>query len=65
MNLFIRNSPYYHLLKYSLFLLKHPVYLYDAWRFERDTVGNDTFRHQKVNAELNSPVIILKEVDTQ
>jgi len=26
MNLFIRNSPYYHLLKYLLFLLKHPVY---------------------------------------
>jgi hypothetical protein len=25
-NLFTRNSPYYHLLKYSLFLLKHPVY---------------------------------------
>ena len=27
MNLFTRNSPYYHLLKYSLFLLKHPVYI--------------------------------------
>ena len=27
MNLFTRNSPYYHLLKYLLFLLKHPVYL--------------------------------------
>jgi len=26
MNLFTRNSPYYHLLKYLLFLLKHPVY---------------------------------------
>jgi len=26
MNLLIRNSPYYHLLKYLLFLLKHPVY---------------------------------------
>ena len=26
MNLFIRNSQYYHLLKYVLFLLKHPVY---------------------------------------
>jgi hypothetical protein len=25
-NLFTRNSPYYHLLKYLLFLLKHPVY---------------------------------------
>ena len=26
MNLFIGNSPYYHLLKYLQFLLKHPVY---------------------------------------
>jgi hypothetical protein len=26
MNLFTRNSPYCHLLKYLLFLLKHPVY---------------------------------------
>jgi hypothetical protein len=26
MNLFTRNSPHYHLLKYLLFLLKHPVY---------------------------------------
>src|SRR5215469_2434172 len=28
MNLFTRNSPYYHLLKYLLFLLKHPVYFH-------------------------------------
>jgi hypothetical protein len=26
MNLFTRNSPYYYLLKYLLFLVKHPVY---------------------------------------
>jgi len=26
MNLFTRNSPYYHFLKYLLFLLKHSVY---------------------------------------
>jgi len=26
MNLFTRNSPHYHILKYLLFLLKHPVY---------------------------------------
>jgi len=26
MNLFTRNSPYYHLLKYLLFLLKHLAY---------------------------------------
>jgi len=28
MNLFTRNSPYYHLLKYLLFFLKHPVYIF-------------------------------------
>jgi hypothetical protein len=28
MNLFTRTSPYYHLLKYLLFLLKHPVCIY-------------------------------------
>jgi len=28
MNLFTQNSPYYHLLKYLLFLLKHPVYIH-------------------------------------
>jgi hypothetical protein len=27
MNLLTQNSPYYHLLKYLLFLLKHPVYI--------------------------------------
>ena len=27
MNLFTRNSPYYHLLKYLLFLLKYPIYI--------------------------------------
>ena len=26
MNLFTRNSPFYHLLKYLIFLLKHSVY---------------------------------------
>ena len=29
MNLFTRNIPYYHLLKYLLVLLKHPVYTSD------------------------------------
>jgi len=28
MDLFTQNSPYYHLLKYLLFLLKHPVCIY-------------------------------------
>jgi len=27
MNLFTRKSPYYRVLKYLLFLLKHPVYI--------------------------------------
>jgi len=27
MNLFTGNSPHYHLLKYLLFLLRHPVYI--------------------------------------
>jgi hypothetical protein len=27
MNLFTRNIPHYHLLKYLLLLLKHPVYI--------------------------------------
>ena len=37
MNLFTRNSPYYHLLKYLLFFLKQPVYwniwwtMYEKW----------------------------------
>jgi len=30
-NLFTRNSPYYLLLKYLLFLLKHTVYVYNAY----------------------------------
>jgi len=47
MNLFIRNSPYYHLLKYLLVLLKHPVYgtsltrrnmIRHSWLFEGNSV---------------------------
>ena len=33
MNLFTRNSPYYHLLKFSLFLLKQPVYKYVLYMY--------------------------------
>jgi hypothetical protein len=33
MNLFTRNGPYYHLLKYLLFLLKHPVYIHYSIQF--------------------------------
>jgi len=32
MNLFTRKSPYYHLLKYVLFFLKHPVYGLSPYR---------------------------------
>jgi len=32
MNLFTRTSPYYHLLKYFLFLLKHPLYIIHTLR---------------------------------
>jgi len=31
MNLFTRNSPYYHLIKYLHFLLKHPVCVKKNW----------------------------------
>jgi hypothetical protein len=37
MNLFTRNSPYYHLLKYLIFHLKHPVYLNNE---RKHTLGN-------------------------
>jgi len=32
MNWFTRNSPYYHLLNYLLFLLKHPVYYCNTFK---------------------------------
>jgi hypothetical protein len=35
MNLFTRDSPYYHLLKHLLFLLKHPVYFFQAVYFNQ------------------------------
>ena len=41
MNLFTRDSPYYHLLKYLIFLLKHPVYGYIACLvFPYNKIGN-------------------------
>jgi len=36
MNLFTRNSPYYHLPKYVLFPLKHPVYVGVKWVYTTD-----------------------------
>jgi hypothetical protein len=42
MNLFTWNSPYYHLLKYLIFLLKHPVYaINNIWKSSRT---NKSFR---------------------
>ena len=38
MSLFTGNSPYYHLLKYLLFLLKHPVYNYTHARTHARTL---------------------------
>jgi len=40
MNLFTRQSPYYHLLKYLLFLLKHPVYTQGFLNINRDFLFN-------------------------
>ena len=50
MNLFTRKSPYYHLLKYLLFLLKHPVYIVskscplttDLWRVASSTANKQS-----------------------
>ena len=44
MNLFTRNSTYYHLLKYLPFLLKHPVYYhllpdYGIWNETRNNIS--------------------------
>jgi len=44
MDLFTRNIPYYHLLKYLLFLLKHPVYY---------TPRGAQWYHQRCNADRN------------
>jgi len=43
MNLFTRNSPYYHLLKYLLFLSKHPVYITPIKKNYRFTPYKDNF----------------------
>ena len=51
MNLFTRNSPYYHLLKYLLFLLKHPVY-----RIEDFLVQNKPY----INGQTSQMKIIYK-----
>jgi len=60
MNLFTRNSTYYHLLKYLLFLLKHPVYspsycrycLYHASHDFRIKYGLHTSHVEKWYAEV-------------
>ena len=48
MNLFTRNSPYCHLLKYLLFLLKHPVYMMMALLgWNKYLIGNRILLHSK------------------
>ena len=49
MNLFTRNSPYYHLLKYLLFLLKHPVYIYIYIYIYALHVSAHTYFHRKAS----------------
>jgi len=44
MDLFTRNSPYYHLLKYLLFLLKHPVYILVLYSDYIQHNGDDTLK---------------------
>jgi hypothetical protein len=45
MNLFARNSSYYHLLKYLLFLLKHPVYVCGHLLFRNLPISDDRHRN--------------------
>ena len=48
MNLFTRNSPYCHLFKYLLFLMKHPVYYEHGLRaINRFTRSSDLSVFQK------------------
>jgi len=49
MNLFTRNSPYYHLLKYLLFLLKHPVY--NSLIIRLSIIIGDSFNPYPANVE--------------
>jgi len=41
MKLFTWNSPYYHFLKYLLFLLKHPVYIHINTHTHAHTHGGE------------------------
>jgi hypothetical protein len=51
MNLFTGNSSYYHLLKYILFLLKHPVYqVIDSCMFHSTKQRYDTFHMRYIHA---------------
>jgi hypothetical protein len=48
MNLFNRNSPYYHLLKYLLFFLKHPVYICFFLVYRGAQSFHKSWRHLKI-----------------
>ena len=55
MNLFTRNSPYYQLLKYLIFLLKHPVYREEqARKFIRPVVESQRVKKQSESCKIFS-----------
>ena len=47
MNLFTRNSPHYHLLKYSLFLQEHPVYQYQ-YQYKYTSLTEAAITHYRI-----------------
>jgi hypothetical protein len=59
MNLFTWNSPYYRLLKYLLFLLKHPVYVLKIfwwWGSIKSTLAGSLFKWFKYT-DLQRPAV--------
>jgi len=59
MNLFTRNSPYYHLLKYLIFLLKHPVCMVRQFNSWNDAV-KAKFAYSYTNSccHLRNPLLV-------
>ena len=50
MNLFTRNSPYYHLIKYLLFFLKLPVYLRGWWWWLSSSSSSPLYDHLRLHS---------------
>jgi hypothetical protein len=64
MNLFTRNSPYYHFLKYLLFLLKHPVYICICIKSDHGPFGPKHVERYKQNiVHISDAVVKLKEFE--